>query len=86
MIKKLLRRDVDMLDKVQQRATKTVKGLEDGRTGAPLLQGKAERWDCSAWEEEAQGDLINLSKCLQGGCKEALFSGFTWQGFGSRGP
>ncbi|KAK4830044.1 hypothetical protein QYF61_008382 [Mycteria americana] len=55
-------RDMDILDRVQQRATKAIKGL------GHLLRGQAERaGTVQLGEEKARGHLINVYKYLKGG-------------------
>jgi len=58
------KRDTDILERIQWRATKTVKVLEH------LSWGKAERAIVQAGEEKAQGDLIKVYKYPKGGDKE----------------
>ena len=62
------KRDMELLERVQQRATKMMKGPEH-LTGAGNVQ---------PGEEKAQGDLISVYKYLQGGCKEDRARLFQW--------
>ena len=57
----LYKRGMDVLERAQRRATKMTKGPERLSYEERLGQFR---------EEEAQGDLINVCKYLQGGCKE----------------
>ena len=54
------KRDVELLERVQQRATKMMRGPEHLIRAGNVQPG----------EEKAQGDLIGVYKYLQGGCKE----------------
>ncbi|KAK4828607.1 hypothetical protein QYF61_000059 [Mycteria americana] len=56
------KRDMDILERVQQRATKMIKGLEH------LFY--EERLTVQPGEEKAQGGSINVNKYLKGGCKD----------------
>ncbi|GAB0187908.1 mitochondrial enolase superfamily member 1 [Grus japonensis] len=58
------KRDMDMLDRVQQRFTKMMKGLEHLPYEERLKAGTVQHG-----EENAQGDLINVYKYLKGGYK-----------------
>lgn len=61
---------------IQERHGCTGKSPTEGHqdtegTGVPLLREKAERaGPTQPGKEEAQGDLINVYKCLKGRCKE----------------
>lgn len=47
--------------------------------GASLLHGKAEgAGTVQSGEKKAEGDLVNVSKCLRRGCKEARDGLFSW--------
>jgi len=66
------KKDIEVLEHVQRRATKLVKGLQN-----KSYKGGWGNWGCLAWRS---GDLIALSNYLQGGCSEAgvgLFSQVT---------
>ncbi|KAK4824359.1 hypothetical protein QYF61_013694 [Mycteria americana] len=54
-----------MLERVQQRATKMIKGLEHLTYKERLRAGTVQ-----PREEKARRDLINVYKYLEGGCKE----------------
>ena len=56
------KRAMDILERVQQRATKMMKGLEH-------LSFEERLRELALFTLEAQGDLINVYKYLMGGCK-----------------
>jgi len=47
------RKDMDLLEWVQKRATKN-----DQSGGTPLLGRQAESWGCSAWKREGSRDTL----------------------------
>lgn len=58
------KRDLNMLEGVQQRTMEMMKGLEH----LSCKRGQ-ERWSCSAGEEETQRNLINVHQDLKEGAK-----------------
>lgn len=59
------RRTMGILENLQWRSSRVIEA------GASLLRGEVEETRIvQCREEEAQGDLIHVSKCLMGGCKE----------------
>lgn len=57
--------DLDVLERVQQRATKLSKGLEHPFCGERLRAATVQ-----PWAGEAEGDLVNVYEHQKGGCKE----------------
>ncbi|GAB0184086.1 hypothetical protein GRJ2_000873900 [Grus japonensis] len=59
---------MELLERVQRRAIKMMKGLEQASYEEKLRE--LEKTTVQPGEEKAQGDLINVYKYLKGRCKE----------------